>query len=220
MTIANSGVNVNGTPGQSLLGGVLYLVALYNNAGVLTPIFYAASLLATPTHIPDTTTGNVGVEVINGNPGATLIGMVFTNGIGQFTDAPTARYVASWFNRRRRYCSLSIANCSTTNTSYVALSGGIAFVAWGGEAVQVIFNSFVTNTVAGNYGVTQVRDDQGVVIIAVTNFGDNVANSGSWIDQGYEPNEGQRSLTLWGLSQQAANTYSMSNNVMSGNLII
>lgn len=91
VTAANTSVYVNGVAGQNLAAATLYYVYLFNNAGTLTIDF------STTAYATDTTTGNVGVVVKNGDNTRSLIGWVYTNGSGGFGAGPLLN-VNSWFN--------------------------------------------------------------------------------------------------------------------------
>lgn len=133
VTAANTGVTINGTPGGNLASSTAYLVAL-NASGALE--FWT---LATG-HGPDTTAGNVGVEVITGHTDKTLVGMVYTNSSSQFVVSASNIGVISWHNRRQ----LSVVGASTAGATtgslltYVELTTAArgTFITWGDETVD------------------------------------------------------------------------------------
>ncbi|WP_316234744.1 hypothetical protein [Bradyrhizobium sp. SZCCHNR1020] len=131
--LANTGVYVNGTAGQNLASGTLYYVYCFANAGVPTADF------STTGHATSGTAGNIGTEVKSGDDTRTLIGMVYTNGSAQFSDALTA----SWFNRRTRSLSGALLSSVSSPGAYfteIAPATGLSapgarcyFLAWADE---------------------------------------------------------------------------------------
>ena len=98
ITAANTGVTVNGTPSQNLAASTAYLVSYNGLANILK--FWR--LGGTYSHAPDTTTGNIGTEVItnSGTPitDETLVMLISTTSGAQFADSGANRLLASWFN--------------------------------------------------------------------------------------------------------------------------
>jgi hypothetical protein len=212
ISISNTSVKLNGTPGSNLAINSLYLVGLSWSGSALVPEFWA---LPAAGHV----TGGDGTEYITGGPPintVSLIGMVRTNGSAQFQDDTTFRGVASWFNRRRRAITGSIANGSSNNTGGVTLGNGPYFLTWG-DLVDLFFESYAYNSVSGNYGILQIKDDQNTVAIQATNFADSITNTNVWTSHtAYTPSEGFRGTTLIGISQSGSNTYSFNNNTIFG----
>jgi hypothetical protein len=128
--LANTGVYVNGVAGQNLAVFTQYFVYAFINAGVITADF------STTSHSMDTTTGNVGTEIKTGDSTRTLIGMIYTNGIGQFQLSPIIG-VLSWFNRRDLAIDAGVPNVTTTITTLINVNSGgaIGMLNWGDEAV-------------------------------------------------------------------------------------
>lgn len=118
-----TGVYVNGTAAQNLAASTVYYVSLAVVAEVLTLRFWAASSYG---HMPDTTAGNGGTEVIESGgtpiPGDTLVGMVMTNASTQFSPALTR----SWFNRQAAEIAGSAVVASTSSTTFVDLGASFA----------------------------------------------------------------------------------------------
>lgn len=147
VTASNTVVMVNGVAAQTLADSTDYLVSLYNAAGVPTLAFWTTSAY---NHAPDTTAGNVGVEVITngGAPitGHTLVGGVGTTAAGQFSDTDGARLVASWFNRTpKRSRTAFTADRSTASTAFVELNSEIENTVWvwGADGVHFSANGSV-----------------------------------------------------------------------------
>jgi hypothetical protein len=98
VTIPNTNVEVGGIAGQNLVANTDYLLFMKDdgtNTGVMVPSFWITG----SGHMPDTTAGNLGVEVRNngGAPDSTrsLVGLVGTDASAHFI----AMYTRSWFNR-------------------------------------------------------------------------------------------------------------------------
>ncbi len=130
---ANTAVRVNGVAGQNLAANTSYLVAL-GATGALE--FWTLGT----GHARDTTAGNLGVEVIAGQPAKSLVGMVATNASAQFADNAQFRGVISWFNRREiSLVGLTTPSSTTSSIGFVELHGPsrIYFLTWADEAVDM-----------------------------------------------------------------------------------
>jgi hypothetical protein len=138
ITSGTSGVMVDGVAGQALAANTAYYTSLYSNSGTPTTAYWT---LASHTHVPDTTTGNVGVEVIatSGTPNTnhTLTGIVATNASTQFYNMG----VASWFNPQAKSATTTYSTSrSTTSSSLVEI----------GSEIRNSFVSFANRAVKGN----------------------------------------------------------------------
>lgn len=80
VTLTNGGMNIN----------TLYYIYAYMSFGVMTLEFSSTTGHATHTN---------GVEIKSGDSTRTFVGMVYANAAAQFSDGPTLRHVASYFNR-------------------------------------------------------------------------------------------------------------------------
>ena len=102
ISCSNTNTYVGGVSGQSLGNDLVYDVFLFNDAGMLTCDYYLISGGIGSLHEPDTTAGNVGIEVRNNSGSAdstrSFIGMVLTNSSGQFQGQGTG--TISWFNQQ------------------------------------------------------------------------------------------------------------------------
>ncbi|MHC2552353.1 hypothetical protein [Bradyrhizobium elkanii] len=137
LSVTNAGLGPN----------VLAYVYAYINAGVVTLGFW------TTAHTTDTAAGNVGVEIMNGDPTKSLVGMVQTNASGQFVDSNTNRQVRSWFNDSGvQFFNATSTTVSTSNTAWTELDAGvrITVLGWAGEQFAAAFSVSATNTAAGN----------------------------------------------------------------------
>ena len=147
MTIANTSVNVNGSPGSNLAANTLYFVAI--SAGP------ALSFWTGVGHAPSATAGNVGTEIVAGSNAITLVGMIRTLNTtpGTFASSQTQRLVLSWFNRQ----NLSLTGAATggagsSSTSPVETAAGskVEFLTWAGENIYATMGGFCTNSAAAN----------------------------------------------------------------------
>src|SRR5262249_11751728 len=146
ITAANTGVTVNGTPGQNLGNLTTYLVAISSG---LTLSFWSGT-----THGPSSTAGNVGTEIVSGSDGITLVGLVHTGGSGFFFNLGTL----SWLNRGAKTATAFISTQYTTlSTSYVELAAELRayFATWGEEVVIAsiggnVYPSANVNSWSGN----------------------------------------------------------------------
>lgn len=101
---ANTGIMLNGVAGQSLAASIPYLVSCYNNAGAPALAYWT---LATGHGVHTD-----GTEIITGQAGHTLVGMVRTVGAAAFSDTDQYRFVSSWFNKRRRRAFMTMPQAS------------------------------------------------------------------------------------------------------------
>lgn len=135
LAIPNTSLDVGGTPGANLAVSTLYHVYVKDNgSGVLIPSLYTGD-----SHAPDTTAGNIGVEIKSGDATRTLVGMVQTDGAAHFADFLTL----SWFNRRKKVQRTGFTtNRSTGSTTMVELNAEIrnSFLCWAGQSIDWRFN--------------------------------------------------------------------------------
>ncbi|MFJ4349478.1 hypothetical protein ACIPZ5_01105 [Pseudomonas sp. NPDC089428] len=129
VSLSNSGMSAN----------TLYYIYAY----------WTGSAIALEFSATGHSTGTNGVEIKTGDPSRTLVGMVYTSATSQFSDGPTARLVASWFNRRSVGAGLSTGGTLTfTATVSTEISTGVRinFLNWGGEAVDIKLTGQYTNS--------------------------------------------------------------------------
>lgn len=116
-------VYVSGVASQNLIANQLYDVFMFNNAGSPAFDFWPTT---GNSHITDTTTGNVGIEVRNnsGSPDSTrsYIGKVLMNATPAFQLQGVG--VISWFNRKNiQLPSISsVSTFTTSSTAFVEIS--------------------------------------------------------------------------------------------------
>jgi hypothetical protein len=144
ITAANTNVTVNGVAAQNLVASTTYLVAL-NAAGGLE--FWGPGA----GHNPDTTPGNIGVEIIAGYPGRTLVGLVWTNASAQFSPINTR----SWFNRQKMSTYTNFIGVSTTSLTPIELypSARVSFVCWADDMISgTVYGETINNTASCGFG--------------------------------------------------------------------
>lgn len=154
--LGTTGVFVNGVAGQNLVAGVLYLVTAFNNAGTITACFWTGA-----GHVTSTTAGNVGVEILSGNNGFTLVGMVRTMTGPTFQNDSAQRMVISWFNRRNLSLvgvSVSASSASTSNVELGGAANRVYFVSWGDEASNAGMHGYMYLSVANWLNCTVMLD--------------------------------------------------------------
>lgn len=98
-----------------------------------------------------TTDATTSVEVKTGDATRTLVGMAYVTTGPAFLDNATNRHVVSYFNRRARPLTASLATTATiTGTSFAAVSSALelSFLTWGDEPFLVSVN--------GSWAVTGV----------------------------------------------------------------
>lgn len=97
-----------------------------------------------------------GVTIKTGDPTRTLVGWLGTTAGNTFSDsAASNRFVASWFNRRRRSTSEQLSG-STSSTVSVGLGNGRSLFNWAGEEVEVKLSGYgVLST--SNYYTMEAR---------------------------------------------------------------
>ena len=126
---------LEGVGGKSLAASTSYYVYLFNNAGTLTLDFSATG------HATDTTAGNEGIEIKSGDNSRSLVGMVRVNPSAQFQDDTGARFVASWFNRRKKFIAFGASNANGNSTTTAPWQWGSQAVSWQGETNEAFYSS-------------------------------------------------------------------------------
>ena len=156
VTAANTSVLVNGSSGN-LAASTQYLVAIYNNAGTPTLAFFAS---ASYSHMPDTTAGNVGTEVISssGTPQSnyTLVGLVVTDASSHFQAQGVG--TISWFNRvNLRVIGLGTGSVTSGTLAEITSSARINYVSWLSEAVVTGISGYMSNATGGDGASAQIN---------------------------------------------------------------
>jgi hypothetical protein len=141
--LGNTGVYVNGVAGQNLAAWTVYRVYAFNNGGTITADF------STAVHATSATAGNIGTEIKSSDDTRTLIGMVWTDGTGNFLNSQNNRGTISWFNRRNLSCLGNVTSVSTTSTTSIELNSAasrMAFLVWADEHVFVSLSGLINGT--------------------------------------------------------------------------
>jgi hypothetical protein len=156
VSAANTNVTVNGVAAQNLANSSVYLVAL-NQSGTLEYWSLATG------HSPDSTAGNIGVEIITGHANKTLVGMVVTNSSGQFSSF----LVLSWFNRQLQYqrTNFTVARSVNSGAALAEINAEIrnSFLLWAGQNVPFNFSGYVTITSGNDVANTAISFDGAAV---------------------------------------------------------
>ena len=121
-----TGCTLNGVPGSTLAPYNIYFACLHGAS--LTPEFYTFPFGHSP--------GADGVEIMGGNNDFSLVGMVYTNSLGQFD----FWNVRSWFNRRLKSVTYALGNGSTTSAGAVAATGAVGILNWDTERIHVSYS--------------------------------------------------------------------------------
>jgi hypothetical protein len=156
-----------------LTAATLYHIYAYDNAGTLT--------------LEASTTGpvidsDVHLNVKAGDASRLLVGMVYMGAgtPGLFVDSTIRRFVASYFNRKRRPLTNHFTADRTTNSgTFTELNTEIRIeaVVWGDEAVEIIGTGPAANGTAGKNTTTGLSEDGTVVCATAMNTGINGASS-------------------------------------------
>lgn len=133
--------------------------------GVSSPVNYCYAYISggaialefsTTGHSTDATAGNVGTEIKTGDPSRTLVGMVRTDGTGNFFLSSTVGVgVRSWLNRKGfgMYSTALGASTAIPVGTPVAMGGALYFLSWANEQIMWQVSGQYTNSTAG-LGIT------------------------------------------------------------------
>jgi hypothetical protein len=135
----NTGIYLNGVAGQNLVASGLYYVYCFNNAGVLTADFSTGRATSA-------TAGNVGTEIKSGDDTRSLIGMIYTTAANQFSDAPGARYVRSWFNRAPAALTAANSFSGGASTVWTGTGANLFFVLFADDVADITGSGYGSNT--------------------------------------------------------------------------
>jgi hypothetical protein len=140
VTAANTNVYVDGVAGQNLAASTTYYVGVGIVAGVMTLGFFSK---ASYSHLPDTTAGNVGVEVISsgGAPvsGWSLVGMAQTSASSVFQEDQRTQGVISWFNKRPIQLVSGVVNAVLgTSNAEISTNFQVKSLVWGNTPNQIV----------------------------------------------------------------------------------
>ena len=188
--LGNTGVYVNGTAGQNLAANANYLVCAFNNSGIITGDF-----VTTLTHVPDTASGNAGVEVKSSDSTRTVIGLIRTNASSQFVDSAQYRFVRSWFNRKvarlRADFTSSVSAAPYVQIQEISPQSRVYWVNFAGEMVLLTMTGSVWSNYSSAFytalGVDGVFDAN--LMSCISNYADGYARLLSGASN-FEPSEG------------------------------
>lgn len=105
-----------------------------------------------------------GVEILSGDAGRTLVGMVATVAGGAYAFTAVNRRVASWFNRRTVGLFEVNTPSNTASTSYVQLTTGVNALMWVGDVAALDAAGVVYPTSAPNVGAYLTLNVNGTVV--------------------------------------------------------
>ena len=166
-TIPDAGVSASPS---GLVANNTYYIYVRMNAGVMALDFADAS---TTTH---STQPDTGVEIKDGDPTRTLVGIARTNASIAWEDSETKRLVRSWFNRESAQM-INKFNSTKTTVSLVPVElssseGRIDLVCWEGETLVVATGGSMNNLHPGGVGaVIGVGIDSTTVSEGVNGYG-------------------------------------------------
>jgi microcystin-dependent protein len=181
----NTGVHLNGVPGQNLVVATLYYVYLFDDNGVLT---FDYSTIGYETD-------DEGTEIKIGDPSRTLIGLIYTATGATFYDTEQYRFTRSWFNRSRTTIFVQ-ATVTITSTTIVNAIGS-SVVAFANEPLFGSATWYGTNTVSANIIISPGLNNVSKGAAAVTTNGlqakyETGTASATW----NIPNDGVHNLQL------------------------
>jgi hypothetical protein len=163
-----TGVYIDGTSGQNLVANTGYYVSVREVSGTLTLAFW---LQSTYSHAPDTTAGNVGVEVItlSGAPISTdtLVGQIFTI----TGPAYEPQVVRSWLSKIPvAIIGGTVSGVSTSSTTPVDLSPSlhISWLGWANERTDLTVVGVSLTTAADIGANVQLSIDSAAVGVVQT----------------------------------------------------
>ncbi|GAB1835570.1 hypothetical protein MyNCGM121_23450 [Achromobacter xylosoxidans] len=146
VSISNSGLPAN----------ALRYVYAYSSSGAI-----ALELSATGHSV-----GPNGIEVKNGDPSRSLVGMIYTTASAQFADSSTQRFCANWFNRRLRAgvaTLLADTNFSTVTSAEITANLRVSALYWSNSGgYSLIANGSVSSNTASGIVGFEARVNGGV----------------------------------------------------------
>lgn len=211
VSAANTNVTVNGVAAQNLAASTVYLVG-FNGT---TLEFWT---IATG-HSADSTAGNIGVEVITGHVGVTLVGMVQTDSStpGQFSSFLTR----SWFNRPSQSNSASATKTiGFTVLAEVDPAYRVPFLCWADDFVQIQASGYIGQSgIISETNAVLAIDGVETGPVAKGNIGGDYTGLPFTCVVNGPLAEGSHTATLWGSTGAigSASTYGASVQVVLGN---
>lgn len=217
----NNTATINGTVNQSVANSTAYYVSYNGAAGQLrlwsfgtlnysTGVFTASGSYS---HGPDTTTGNVGIEVItsSGTPqtNETLVGMIITDSSGNFqASGGGIQPTLNWFNRNTVYAasaSATTASSGATSLTEISASARVIVLVWGATEITVSASgSASVNSTTVTIGTAVSLDGAAIasaveILSPALNANVNISHS-----EGVNSTEGVHVASLFGQSSSGA----------------
>jgi hypothetical protein len=165
ITLANTGLSAN---------TLYYIYAVTSNGTAVT------SLEASTTAYDFDTTSNIAKKQGTGNEDRLFVGMIRTNASSQFVDHATQRFVRTWFNDSGVSLQGAAVGGGTSSPTFAAqtsvgtFTGGVEFLAYGNEWVDMSWVGYHRNSSAGANCTMQMYQNG-----ASTPFGIEVVNTSS-----------------------------------------
>jgi len=166
ITAGVTGVMVNAVAGQTLGTSTNYLVSTYNNSGTPALAYWTVGTGRTT----DTATG---AEIISGQPGHSVVGLMRTTSLGAIASTGKQLFVRSWFNRQTISGKGSFTTSRNTTgtasfyeihteirTEWVAFAGEVARIGHHGTILGHGSNATTTSTVLAIDGSTSTMTAQ------------------------------------------------------------
>jgi hypothetical protein len=174
-----SGVTVEvPSAGVTLSNSGLSADTLYYIYAVTSDDSEVTSLEASTTAYDFDSTYGIAKKQGAGNETRAFQGMIRTNGSSQFVDHSTQRFVRTWHNDKGVTLAGAAVGGGTSSPTYAAQTtigtstGGIEFLAYGSEWIDVSWVGYHSNNTAGALSSVQMYQNG-----AVTPFGIEVANT-------------------------------------------
>ncbi|MNL38176.1 hypothetical protein D3C87_1603710 [compost metagenome] len=122
------------------------------------------ALELTPSATTAYSTHTDGATIKTGDPTRTLVGWLGTTAGNTFSDsASNNRFVASWFNKRKR-STVEQAGGTLGSTTAVGLGNGRSLFNWAGEEVSAVISGYGVLS-SNNYLEVQARRDSVTTIV-------------------------------------------------------
>lgn len=180
VSFSNSGLGLN---------GMWDVYAYINSSGAIT----LEGVVVATGHSRDTTPGNVGTEIKNGDPSRSLVGKVWVNASGVFQMDDTVCSVRSWMNRgnvalytptlgANTAVPASVADLTNLLIRFVAFAGDTltftGIMSWFSNTASALTYSLRFNGTTYGYGLAINTDTSGRVTPATLTFGSNLVSDG------------------------------------------
>lgn len=207
-----NGLIINGTSRKLPSAGI----TLSNSGMVINTLYYIyAFWTGSAINLEFSATGHTidsssGVEIKTGDATRTLVGMVYSNSSGQFSDSATSRLVASWFNRRSVGGGITTTgslNYSSVSNTEISPSVRLQFLTWLNESTDIkVTGQFTNSTASQSVAVTAYVDNTAYgniagayIVVAGGGTGFSSCNSltptGGYLSEGFHTSQVYGSVT-------------------------